>query len=128
MFKKEFNQSKWCMQHPKWPIRNRKIRNCVHQFNEKTLNGRNPVGVSKEREKERIRQKSKVSTVDIQIWVSIFLKCMVQVTLLKPNNSLNLFLIGHLPCTVKLVCSNPFIFSSIRFISSSKQNSFYLIF
>ena len=40
-------------------------------FNERALIGRNPVGKSKKRGKERIKQKSKVFTVDIQIKQSV---------------------------------------------------------
>ena len=44
-------------------------------FYEKILNGRNPVGFTKKKsEKERNKQKSKVSTVDIQIKLSIGIK------------------------------------------------------
>ena len=41
-------------------------------FNERILIGLNSVGISKKREKEWIRQKLKVSRVDIQILRSVF--------------------------------------------------------
>ena len=52
-------------------MKRREIYNVSAPFNERTVIGRNPVGISRKREKERIKQKSKVFTVDIQIKFSV---------------------------------------------------------
>jgi len=61
----KFNQSEWYVENPEQPIRIQKAGNFKFGalFYERVLIGQNPEGISKKREMERIKQKSKVSTV-----------------------------------------------------------------
>ena len=67
----KLNQSQGRLQKPKQPIRNREIPKFWREIYERALIGRNKVMISKKREKgekkQRIKQKTKVSTVDIQV-------------------------------------------------------------
>ena len=67
----KFNESEWCKQNLEQPIRSQKIWHFCASFNLRTLIYQNLVGISKKRGKERIKQKLKVSTLDIKIKLSV---------------------------------------------------------
>ena len=76
ILKIKFNQSEWRMQNPKQPISSREIWSlrAILWENSRWSTGKDigrPVKISQKGGKERIKQKSKVSTVDIHIKGSV---------------------------------------------------------